>query len=405
MYALETIFGAFLGMECRILLQDEVAEGSSNGFFLCSYLPNAKAGIPAFPCNGLLYEDQIRPLNEVFPWEVPSSGNLLKEDLIARIFFELSQYALLQPDATLELDSHGRYPDSDGKLTVHHWLNVIREALQPLLSTPIPTPAFDFEITLDVDQPWKYLHKPWLVQWGGLLKDLAKGGKAAERWAVLTGKQADPFSVLELVKDICPVAKTKVFFLSGGQHPNDSRYDFGMIPYQTLIRAWKSEGFEIGIHPSYMSSVDPEKMRSEKENLEKIVGPVSISRQHYLRYKTPETFRQLIELGIERDYSLCLSTRSGAPTGVALPYRWFDLERNTATSLVLVPAMVMDRSLLQYQGLQPSQAQTAIAEAISQIKAVGGKFVIILHNETFSESGEWKGWLSVIRKTVELLQQ
>ena len=88
-----------------------------------------------------------------------------------------------------------------------------------------------------------------------------------------------------------------------------------------------------------------------------------------------------------------------------MPYRWFDLERNTATSLVLVPAMVMDRSLLKYQGLQPSQAQTAIAKAISQIKAVGGKFVIILHNETFSESGEWKGWLSVIRKTVELLQQ
>lgn len=405
MYALETIFGAFLGMEYRILLLEEVAEDSSNGFFICSYLPNATPGIPAFPCNGLLYEDHIRPLNEVIPWEVPSSGKLLKEDLIARIFFVLSQYALLQPGKPLELDSHGRYPDSTGQLTVHQWLDEISEALQPLLSTPLPKPVFDFEITIDIDQPWKYLHKPRLVQWGGLLKDLAKGGNTTERWAVLTGKQADPFSVLELVKDICPIAKTKVFFLSGGQHPNDSRYDFGMDPYQTLIREWKSAGFEIGIHPSYMSSVDPEKMRSEKENLEKIVGPVSISRQHYLRYKTPETFRQLLELGIQRDYSLCQSTRSGAPTGVALPYRWFDLEHNTATSLVLVPAMVMDRSLLQYQGLQPSQAQTAIAKAISQIKAVGGKFVIILHNETFSESGEWKGWLSVIRKTVELLQQ
>lgn len=404
-YALETIFGSFLGMDFRLILPDEAESAKADGFSLCSYLPHHLSGMPAFPCNGLLYEDHIREATTAIEWRTASTGNLLEEDLFARIFFELSQYALLQPGATIDLDSHGRYPDSTGSLFIHDWLDAIRQAIEPLLSAPLPKRAFEFELTIDVDQPWKYLHKPWLVQWGGLLKDIAKGGNAAERWGVLRGKQADPFSVLELVKNICPVAKTKVFFLNGGAHPNDSRYAFGMIPYQTLIREWKSAGFEIGIHPSYMSSVDPEKMRFEKQNLESIIGPVVISRQHYLRYKTPDTFRQLIDLGIHRDYTLGRSTRPGPPTGVALPYRWFDLERNLATDLLLIPAMVMDRTLLQYQGLQPSQAQTAIAETIAQTKAVGGKFVIILHNETFSESGEWKGWLSVIRKTVELLQQ
>lgn len=405
MYALETVFGEFLGMECRVVLPGEVESAMADGFPICSYLPNPKPDIPAFPCSGLLYEDHIRPANLAIDWGVASPGSLLGEDLFARIFFELSQYAILQPGAAIKLDSHGRYPDPKGTLFIHDWLAQIGQAIQPLLSDPIKSRAFDFELTIDVDQPWKYLHKPWWVRWGGLVKGIWKQGDIRERWNVLRGKQPDPFSVLELVKEICPAAQTKVFFLGGGTHPNDSRYDFGMEAYQALIREWKSAGFEIGIHPSYMSSADPVKMRSEKEALEKIIGPVAISRQHYLRYKTPDTFRQLIDLGIQRDYTLCRSTRPGPPTGVALPYRWFDLERNRATDLQLIPATVMDRSLQHYQGLQPAQASQAIALAIAQTKAVGGKFVIILHNETFSESGEWFRWLPVIRKTVDLLQQ
>jgi hypothetical protein len=404
-YALETIFSEFLGMDCGIVLADEVDKARSDGFAVFSYLPIGRLNLPAFPCNGLLYEDHIRPADESIVWGVPNSDFLLEEDLFAKIFFELSQYSLLQPGADIQLDAHGRYADAKGELIVHQWLRTISQAIQPLLSTPIQPREFDFELTIDVDQPWKYLHKPWWMRWGGLVKDIFKQGDSKERWNVLTGKQSDPFSVLELVKEICPAAKTKVFFLNGGAHPNDSRYAFGMEAYQILIREWKSAGFEIGIHPSYTSSEDAEKMRSEKEALEKLIGPVTISRQHYLRYKTPDTLRQLINLGIQRDYTLCRSTGPGAPTGVVLPYRWFDLERNVVTHLQLIPAMVMDRSLLQYQGLNPTEAGAAIAKAIAQTKAVGGKFVIILHNETFSESGEWKGWLSVIRKAVELLQQ
>ena len=83
---------------------------------------------------------------------------------------------------------------------------------------------------------------------------------------------------------------------------------------------------------------------------------------------------------------------------MCIPYPWFDLEQNRISQLTLVPAMAMDRSLQQYQKLTPAKALEKILGLAEKVKAVNGNFVVILHNETFSDSGEWKGWLEVIRK-------
>ena len=65
--------------------------------------------------------------------------------------------------------------------------------------------------------------------------------------------------------------------------------------------------------------------------------------------------------------------------------------------------MVMDRTLEMYQGLSAQEALGSIKKAIAQTRAVGGKFVIILHNETFSDVGEWWGWQNVIRQMLKHL--
>jgi hypothetical protein len=407
-YALETVLHAFLGIRISIVPEHQVgAIGTFRdaGIPLVGYLKHpSDYELKAFPCNGLLYEDAIRAHDEEIHWYVVGERWLLDEDCIGRIFFCLTQYAGLRPGAEIKLDRHGRYPDGDGALVVHDYLKRISDVLEALV--PLAernAPAFDFEITIDVDQPWKYKHKPLAVRAGGLVKDLLGAQGVGERIGTLVGKP-DPFDVLNLVREICPAEKTKVFFLVAGEHPNDSRYDLTMPPYQNLVREWKKAGFEIGIHPSYETYLNPAKTKAEKQLLEGVVGPVHISRQHYLRYQIPATFRTLVDLGIEREYSICQAGNLGAVTGVALPYRWFDLAGNEATNMVMVPAMVMDRTLLQYLQLSPAQATEAIAEWIGKVKAVSGRFVIILHNETFSDSGEWKGWLPVLRNTLQLLQ-
>jgi hypothetical protein len=405
-YAMETVLGEFLGLRPRLVLENDheaIAAAQSAGLPIFNYCILPSERFINLPCNGLLYEEIIRQANEQIDWFGAVSEQMKLADHIARIFYHLTQYALLRPAARIALDMHGRYPDGDGRLVVHQLLAELRQMLAPHIPHFPSSPTFDYEITIDVDQPWKYLHKPWHVRWGGWLRARLRGADHRERWQALRSGQ-DPFDLLTIIQEICPAAKTKVFFLVGGDHPNDSRFDISQAAYQKYVLAYQQAGFELGIHPSYEAVDRPGLMPAQKAALEKVIGPVHISRQHYLRYRTPETLRALASAGIARDYTLCLSASTGAPTGVVLPYRWFDLQRNVATALTLVPAMVMDRTLLQYMQLDPAQATAEIAEQIAQTRTVGGRFVIILHNETFSDVGEWQGWLAVIRKMMQLLQ-
>jgi hypothetical protein len=406
-YTLETVLEDFLGMDVVLVAEEEAGKIKAvqdAGIPMVGYLPfhpGMKGNL--FSCNRLLYEDHIRPADEEIPWTTLTE-RLLDEDCFARIFHALTQYEFLRPGLKLKLDAHLRYPDGDGRLKVHEWLARISQALEPFVPVSMRHPRkHAHEITIDVDQPWKYRNKPLKIRAGGLVRDVARGNDVKERMATLLGKK-DPFDVLDVVRKVCPAGMTKVFFLVGGNHPNDSRFDISMPAYQDLIMQWKAAGFEIGLHPSYETAFRNGLVEQEMKAMEQVVGPVRISRQHYLRYGIPDTFRRLVKLGIQREYSVCMSGRPGAATGVALPYRWFDLAANQTTSMEMVPAMVMDRTLQQYVQLTPEKALQVIEEWIAAVRAVQGKFVIILHNETFSESGEWKGWLPVIQSTVEMLQ-
>jgi hypothetical protein len=55
----------------------------------------------------------------------------------------------------------------------------------------------------------------------------------------------------------------------------------------------------------------------------------------------------------------------------------------------------MDVTLKDYLRLSPDEAIILIRSFIDAIKAVNGEFVSIWHNESFDESGRWRGWKKV----------
>jgi hypothetical protein len=61
----------------------------------------------------------------------------------------------------------------------------------------------------------------------------------------------------------------------------------------------------------------------------------------------------------------------------------------------------MDVSLKDYLGLSPNKAKESIQQIIEQCKRVGGTFIPLWHNSSFSELDGWEGWKEVFEYLLE----
>ncbi len=369
------------------------------------------------PCSGLLVEEHIRsdaPVHsgkgenlQLFStlkgsWDIPF-------DLPAAAFHLLTDYEKYQVD---HFDDHARYdpkayPSSEYGLeqipVVHHWAQMLKTALSkrfpklkelPHLKSPPP-----YEITVDIDQPWRYQHKGKLAFWGGWLKDFMQGNweEARRRGQTFEG-QKDPNDTFDILFELIPPERGTFFCLLGGSRPPDSRFNEHTPAFRELIQHIQHQGYQLGIHPSYHSFLNPNLINQEAQSLGSITGKSpTFSRQHYLRYRLPNTFRSLLSAGIKQDYSLCLYLSGGFPQGMARAFPWFDLAQNKETSLMLHPTILMDRSLMQYAQLTPQQAMKRAQTLLLTTQKYLGTFTLLIHNDALSEMGEWRGWGHTLR--------
>ena len=62
----------------------------------------------------------------------------------------------------------------------------------------------------------------------------------------------------------------------------------------------------------------------------------------------------------------------------------------------------MDVTLQQYLKLSPEQAFVQSVNLIKEIKSVGGTFVSLWHNSSFSNEKKWDGWKRVYERILEV---
>jgi len=163
------------------------------------------------------------------------------------------------------------------------------------------------------------------------------------------------------------------------------------------VRSLDDKGL-LGIHPSLASGMDPGILQSEIRGLSEILGhEIRRSRQHFLKVSFPECYRGLVKNGITDDYSLGYASCIGFRAGIADPFPFFDLLTNLSEPLMLHPVALMDVTLKDYGGRSTEEAKEVGRSVADAIKAVKGEFVTVWHNESFDESGRWKGWKSVYK--------
>ena len=242
------------------------------------------------------------------------------------------------------------------KPLVNIWVKSLGIKLKSIYpDLPVKQPKFTFIPTYDIDAAWAYKHKGIYRTVGGFLKDFAAGDmeRIKERHQVLRGKRKDPFDSFDFQFELQKTFKLKpiYFILCGEYDTNDKNISIRKPSFQALIKRL-GDYADVGIHPSFSSYLDIEKMQREIDNLSEVLHrPLTKSRQHFLRMNLPRSYQKLIELDISDDYTMGFASQVGFRAGIADTFRFYDLENDMVTNLRVHPFAIMDGTMRDYLNL------------------------------------------------------
>ncbi len=339
--------------------------------------------------------------------------NGLGFDLFSAVFFMISRY---EEYLDFKPDIHGRFVAENavaGKNdfleipVVDIWIRDFGNALhEQYPDFKLPEVEFRFLPTSDIDIPYAYLHRGKLRTLGARIKAGMKGiDEPSRRKAVLRGEEKDPFDTYMEIKAIHALhnIRPKIFFLTSRYGKFDKSISPGSKAFKILVKQAQSFA-DTGIHPSYRASGDLSELRNELGTLSSITGEEIIcSRQHFLKFRLPESYRNYLYLGIREEYSMGFASHAGFRAGTARPFFFYDLEKEEETELRVFPFQVMDRTLKDYMKLSPEMALDKILKIAGSVRDTGGTLISIWHNDAFSDYGEWKGWKDVYLQMTDIL--
>jgi len=337
-------------------------------------------------------------------------------DIFAASFYLLSRYEEYLPH---EKDEYGRFAHKNSlaykedflnQPLINIWLNEFADKLKAkspagsLRTTFNFQPStFSFQPTYDIDIAYSYKHKGLLRNAGGFIKS-----PSAERIKVLGGGK-DPFDCYNWLNNLHKQYQLEpiYFFLVAEKN---GEFDKNILPRKEAM--WQlvkkhAALYEIGIHPSWQSNAKPSLLKNEMEWLAEMSGlkHINISRQHYIKLSLPQTYRTLIEAGIENEFSMGYGSINGFRASVASPFFWYDLEKEIQTSLRIHPFCFMDANAYYEQKQNAEQSFEELMNYYKVCKAVNGTLITIWHNNFLGTAKEFAGWREMYERFIPQVQQ
>jgi len=330
-------------------------------------------------------------------------------DPFAAIFYMLSRYEEYLPHIK---DEHGRFPATESVAYKHDFLKtavVDRWALavRDVIKERYPDAVFrernyTFVQTIDIDAAYCYHHKGIFRTVMGFIRDgLHRHDMDAvrQRYRVLRGKEADPFDTFDYILETSKPYLNRsvlIFFALLGDY---GIYDKPASPHNNefrLLLQHLGDYAKVGVHGSYYSADEPARLGQEIQRLAGILHrPIVRNRFHFLRFRLPSAYRNLVRNNILHDYTMGYAELPGFRNGTCTIVPFFDLGSDQESPLRIHPFMAMDTTFQKYMHVTPQEASAKLHELVDEVRAVGGTFSCMFHNQNLCEDFEWKGWRAV----------
>jgi hypothetical protein len=368
--------------------------------------------------NGLLFQNTIVickatiQRGESIPLFLKGDG--IREDVFdpfAAAFYLVTRYEEYLPFVA---DRHQRFEASESVLfkqgllerpLVNEWAEDLKKTFSKTHAClDSRTASYNYKVTIDVDQAFAFKHRGIARNVFAFLKNSLRFNikHLSEQIKTISNKKKDPFDSFDYLKDLQQAyGFPLLYFINVG---TGTKYDKNLPltnrHFKALVAEMASYA-EVGLHPSYYTSTKLQRIIREKKELEQASKQkITKSRQHYLKLILPITYRHLLIMDMQEDYSMGYASHPGFRAGTCTPFRWFDLEENKVTPLMIYPITYMEGTFAQYLNLSPTEALERMNKLTRTVKQHNGCHVSIWHNHTVNDTLNWKGWKTVFEQSL-----
>jgi len=158
------------------------------------------------------------------------------------------------------------------------------------------------------------------------------------------------------------------------------RYSLRDPDVSKTIRRFHKDGWEIGLHGSYYSYMNPELLQMEKSILEDELGyEVTGIRQHYLNLVEPETWKYQKEAGFSYDASL------GRTDGIGYKDERIHPFSDPESGMFVIPLTLMECYLFAEAGYDKQKALKLAIQWMDHAEKHGCMYTILWHQRMFNE--------------------
>jgi len=217
--------------------------------------------------------------------------------------------------------------------------------------------------------------------------------------------QIDPFNSYDFLMDVSERHgyRSHFYFISAdSDRPIDGFYSMSDPWLHALLEDIHRRGHQIGLHGSYDSPTDGDRLASEFDALRRGAESAGVTqtswggRQHFLRWSNPETWRIWDAAGLDYDSTIGYPERVGFRAGTCREFPVFDLLDRRQLRLRERPLIVMDGSLFGHMRLSSADARSKVRVLARWCWREEGSVVLLWHNSMVTSDGERRRYESII---------
>ena len=323
-------------------------------------------------------------------------------DLLGGIFFLITLY---EEVVINKYDEHGRFRYLDSitfksglylRPVVNEYLEILK-ALFNKADFPVISNNRQYQLILshDVDVPFSHDASAFnFIR--NILADLILRKsfgtfikKVGAR--LLPGKarkyRLDPYNNLRYLMNVSEkyFIKSQFNFITvNGRGNIDGNYEISDEYFGVLLKEIHQRGHVIGLHPSYQTFNDFELLKGQYYKLKVILDNLSIpsaglgGRQHYLRWRNPETWQIWDDIGLKYDSSIGSEYYMGFRCGTCFEFPVFNLLKRQPLKLIEYPLLVMDVCAFKLKSKENIDNTIMVINRIC--KFYNGNMTFLFHN-------------------------